>query len=380
MRVQIVDPAAQTPPFDRALSAALARGGAEVELVTSRFVHGEVPPPEGYTVAEPFYRRSSGLPSGSIGRRALGLAEHVPGMLRHRRGAAAADVVHYQWLTLPALDAALLPAAPVKVWTAHGFLRSAESSGPGGGALGPRRALERMDAVVALSEYGAGRLEAEAGVPRERIEVIPHGAFDYLAKLPRGPLPAELGGAEGPVILLFGLLRPYKGADVLLRAFAELEGAELWIVGRPLGVDMRELERLAGAARGRVRFVTRFLADAELPAIFERADLVALPYRDAEQSGVLYTALAFGMAIVASAVGGFPEVASVAGAGEGEETIRLVPPGDPQALAEALRTVLADEAERTRLAAAAARAAAGPYSWDAVAERTLALYRRLGSR
>jgi len=377
MRVQIVDPAAQTPPFDRALSAALARAGAEVELVTSRFVHGAVPPAEGYAVAETFYRRSSGLSSGSVRRRALGLAEHVPGMLRHRRDAGGADVVHYQWLTLAALDAALLPSAPAKVWTAHGFLRSAESSGPGG-ALGPRRALERMDAVVALSEYGAKRLEAEAGVPRERIEVIPHGAFDYLAKLPRGPLPAELEGAEGPVILLFGLIRPYKGADILLRAFAELEGAELWIVGRQLGVDFAELERLAGAARGRVRFVTRFVADTELPAIFERADLVALPYRDAEQSGVLYTALAFGKAIVASAVGGFPEVATVAN--DGEDTIRLVPSGDPAALAQALGDILADDAERARLAAAAARAAAGPYSWDAVAALTLALYRRLGSR
>jgi glycosyltransferase involved in cell wall biosynthesis len=378
MRVQIVDPSAQTPPFDRALAAALARAGADVELVTSSFVHGEVADPAGYRVSESFYPRSSRMASGSLGRRVLGLAEHVPSMLRARRNATAAHVVHYQWLTLPGVDAALLPKAPVKVWTTHGFLRASDSGGRSG-LRASLRALERMDAVVALSEYGAGSL-AEAGVPREKIEVIPHGAFDYLAELPERPLPAELEGADGPVILFFGLIRPYKGADVLLRAFGELgaENAELWIAGRPLGVDMAELRRLAAEVGGRVRFVDRFVSDSEVPALMRRADVVALPYRDAEQSGVLYTALAFGKAIVATSVGGFPEVAA---AGEGD-TIRLVPPGDHTALADALGVVLSQPSERARLEAAARAAASGPYSWGSIAARTLALYERLlgGSR
>ena len=231
-----------------------------------------------------------------------------------------------------------------------------------------------MDAVVALSEYGAARL-AEAGISRERIEVIPHGAFDYLTELPERPLPPELEGASGPVILLFGLIRPYKGADVLLRAFAEMdiENAEVWIAGRPLGVDMAELRRQAERVGGKVRFVDRFVSDSEVPALMRRADVVALPYRDAEQSGVLYTALAFGKAIVATSVGGFPEVAA---AGEGE-TITLVPPDNHLALAGALSIVLKEPAERARLEAAARAAASGPYSWDAIAAQTLALYERL---
>ena len=61
MRVQIVDPSAQTPPYDRALAAALARAGAEVELVTSHFVHGPMPPADGYELTESFYRRSCGF-------------------------------------------------------------------------------------------------------------------------------------------------------------------------------------------------------------------------------------------------------------------------------------------------------------------------------
>jgi glycosyltransferase involved in cell wall biosynthesis len=376
MRVQIIDPSAQTPPFDRALAAALARAGADVELVTSSFVHGEVAQPDGYRVAESFYPRSSGMASGSVARRALGLAEHVPGMLSARRRAGDADVVHYQWLTLPGIDAALLPKSPAKVWTAHGFLRGSDSGGPGG-LKASLRALERMDAVVALTEYGAGRL-ADAGVAREKIEVIPHGAFDYLTGLPERPLPPELQGASGPVILLFGLIRPYKGADVLLRAFAEMEAedAEVWIAGRPLGVDMEALRRQAQSVGRPVRIIDRFVSDSEVPALMRRADVVALPYREVEQSGVLYTALAFGKAIVGSSVGGFPEVAA---AGEGE-TLRLVPPGDHAALAEALDAVLREPTERARLEAAARAAAAGPYSWDTIAAQTISLYERLVGR
>jgi glycosyltransferase involved in cell wall biosynthesis len=86
---------------------------------------------------------------------------------------------------------------------------------------------------------------------------------------------------------------------------------------------------------------------------------------------VFYTALAFGKPLLLSAVGGFVEVA------EQHDAARLVPPGDPAALAEALSELLADSGARERLAAAARAAAAGPYSWDAVAERTLALYREL---
>ena len=89
MRVQIVDPPAYTPPYDRSLCAALARAGAEVELVTSRFAHGPVPPAEGYRVSESFYRRSAEASPQTRRRRALKLAEHLADMLRHRRDGGA---------------------------------------------------------------------------------------------------------------------------------------------------------------------------------------------------------------------------------------------------------------------------------------------------
>jgi glycosyltransferase involved in cell wall biosynthesis len=183
------------------------------------------------------------------------------------------------------------------------------------------------------------------------------------------PLPAELEAVEGPVILAFGLIRPYKGTDVLLDAFSRIERGELWIVGMPR-MPIDGLRRVADRARGRVRFVDQFIPDAEIPAFMRRADVVVLPYRNIEQSGVLYTALAFGRPLVLSSVGGFTEIGERGAA-------RLVPPEDPEALAEAITELIADRDTAAALAAGAEREASTVSSWDRIAEQTMALYRDL---
>jgi glycosyltransferase involved in cell wall biosynthesis len=368
MRVQVVDPSAYTPPYDHALCAALARAGVDVELVTSRFLYGPAPRAEGYEVTESFYRRTSRRGRDARGRMALKLLEHVPDMLRYRRHARGADLVHYQWLTVQPLDVRLLPPARPRVLTAHDVLPREPRPGQ---VAATRRLARKMDAVVVHSENGAQRLREEVGVDTERVRVIPHGTFDYLTRLPEEtPLPEELRDVEGPVVLYFGLMREYKGIDVLLDAFREVRGAELWVVGMPR-MPLEPLRERAARVPSTVRFVPRFVTDPEIPAFFRRADLVALPYRQIDQSGVLYTALAFGKPLVLSAVGGFTELAERHGAAV------AVPPGDAQALAAAVQGLLDDPGRRDELAAAAARAAAGPYSWDTAAERTVTLYREL---
>jgi glycosyltransferase involved in cell wall biosynthesis len=361
VRVQLVDPSAFTPPYDHALARALARAGADVELVTSRFAYGPVPAADGYAVREAFYRWAPGAP-GSRTRFAAKLAQHVPGMLAYRRYAQAADVVHFEWLTVQPLDVHLLPRRPL-VLTAHDVLPREPRPGQ---LKAQRRLYERVDAVIVHSEHGRARLQA-LGIEDGKLHVVPHGAFGHLTTQPdERPLPPELAAVEGPVVLCFGLIRPYKGIDVLLEAWRGIEDAELWIVGMP----RMDLAPLLAAAPPGVRFVPRFVGDAELPAFFRRADLVVLPYREIDQSGVLFTALAFGAPLLMTTVGGFPEV----GAGE------LVPPDDAAALHDALARLLADPDARERLAAASRAAAAGPYSWERAAEATLAVYRGLVSR
>ncbi|MHB8242619.1 MAG: glycosyltransferase family 4 protein [Solirubrobacteraceae bacterium] len=364
MRVQIVDPSAYTPPYDHALCAALAAQGVDVELYTSRFAHGSVAAPAGYVRKELFYRGAAHVGSPRA-RRVAKLVEHVPDMLRYRRAARWADVVHFQWLAVQHLDGHLLPDSHPLVITAHDVLPREPRAGQ---REAQRRLYGRFDAVVVHSRHGAERLADELGVDPQRVHVIPHGAFAHLADAGAGVDAPDLPQTDKPVVLCFGLMRPYKGIDLLLEAWRGIDDAELWIVGMP----RMDISALRAAAPPSVRFVARFVGEDELPSYFERADLVVLPYREIDQSGVLFTALAFGKPLLLSDVGGFPEVAATGAA-------RTFPAGDAPALHRALRELLDDPAARGQMAERARAAAAGELSWRTVAERTLKLYESLAS-
>ena len=361
MRVHVVDPSAYTPPYDHALCRALARAGADVELHTSRFAYGPVAVPEGYARRESFYGLAARIPAARA-RRLAKLAEHVPDMLRYRRAAAAADVVHFQWLTVQHLDGLLLPRRP-RLLTSHDILPREPRPGQ---RAAQRRLYERFDAIVVHSEHGRRRLTEELGIDPGRIHVIAHGVFEHLAAPQPGRDERPPFQTDKPVVLCFGLMRPYKGIDLLLEAWRGIEDAELWIAGMPR-MDIAPLRR---AAPPGVRFVARFIGDTELPAYFRRAQLVVLPYREIDQSGVLFTALAFAKPLLLSDVGGFVEVARTGAA-------RTFPAGDAGALHDALRGLLADPGELSEMSERARRAAGGAYSWDAIARSTIALYREL---
>jgi glycosyltransferase involved in cell wall biosynthesis len=370
MRVHVVDPSAYTPPYDHALCRALAAAGADVELYTSHFAYGPVAPADGYERRETFYRAAAHVP-GARARRAVKLAEHVPDMLRYRRAARAADVVHFQWLTVQHLDGHLLPAKrsgaarrPL-VLTAHDILPREPRPGQ---RKAQRRLYDRFDAIVVHSERGRVRLTGELGLDPARVHVIPHGAFEHLAAeraAAAHPEPPPFQ-TEKPVVLCFGLMRPYKGIDLLLEAWHGIEDAELWVVGAP----RMDIAALQAAAPPGVRFVPRFIGDTELPSYFRRADLVVLPYREIDQSGVLFTALAFGKPLLLSDVGGFPEIAAT-------DAARTFPAGNAAALRAALGELLGDPHALAEMARRAQIAAAGPYSWRSIGRQTLELYEAL---
>lgn len=385
VHVKLIDPSAFTPPYDRALAAALAAEGAEVELITSKFTYGPVPEPAGYEVSHDFYRRLSRRT-----RRLSKAAHHLPEMRRLRQKIDAAPgplITHYQWLTAPRFDRRLLSNRRPRVMTAHYILPPEPTSRQ---IKAAKKVFGEMDAVIAHSELGGRRLVEEVGLPQERVRVIPHGAFDYLTRLPsEKPLPKELRDPspvweevdepEAPVILFFGLLRPYKGLDVLLRAAEQLAAPtgetapELWIVGNPR-MDLTGLKEQASKLRLDVRWVTRFIEDPEIPAIMREADVLVLPYLDGEQSGVLYTGLAFGKAMVVSDIGGIGEVARE------HEAARVVPPGDALTLGRELAALTRGEgaaAAREELAAKSRAAAEGPFAWDGIARQTMNLYEEL---
>jgi glycosyltransferase involved in cell wall biosynthesis len=346
MRVVLTDPPAFTPTYDHELAAALARAGAEVELVTSHFRFGAAPAADGYDRRELFYPLSSRIFARSPLRLPLKVAEHPLGLaaLRARR----ADVVHAQWL-VPELDLRLFrPHAP-SVFTAHDILprRTARREDVW------RRLLDRFDRVVVHSDRGRETL-ATLGVD---ARVIPHPVF------PSDPDRRD----DGRTVLAFGVIRPYKGLGDAIAAVRSA-GARLLVAGDPL----EPMDRYRQAARGvEVEWRLGYLPQGDVDRALGDATVAIFPYRpELDQSGALLRALGAGVPAVAYDVGGIGDPVERFGAG------RVVPAGDAEALGAAVRELLDDPASLAA-ARAGARRAREELTWDASAQAHLDLYREI---
>jgi len=243
-------------------------------------------------------------------------------------------------------------------------------SGPGDlvaehAKLGPLRValfrlmFRRADVVLAVSAASAGALEDLYGLTG--VVVVPNPA-------PAAP-EAPLDGERPPVALyLGGFANPVKGGEQMLAALALPELADLDAVLAGPG-ELPEDGRALLAARPRIEW-RGWLEDAEREAALREAAIFVLPSTSEGLPMALLEAMAWGRAIVATAVGGVPEVLS------DDEDGLVVPPADPPALAAALARLAADAGLRARLAAAA-RERAHRLNAEEVTDRLEAIYRRL---
>jgi glycosyltransferase involved in cell wall biosynthesis len=349
MRVVVADPPAYTPPYDRSLCGALARAGAEVELVTSRFRFGAVAEPEGYEVREWFYPLSSRM-GGTRLRLALKAVEHPLGMARF--ALTKADVIHMQWLGAPELDRWLFRPRSPAVLTAHDII--------------PRRTLsktamwralfERFERVVVHSERGHGQL-VDFGLPAKKVRVIPHPVFR--SEVDRRD--------DGRTALCLGLIRPYKGTEDAVEAVLRVEDARLLVVGDP----RVPLDGLMQTAGDRAEWRLGYLPDAELRRALSEATVGLFPYRDEiDLSGALLQVLGAGVPAIVYDIGGLGELVDRFGAGS------VVPAGDDRAMSDALRRLLDDD-DALAAARRGAERARDELTWDASAAAHLELYREL---
>lgn len=228
-----------------------------------------------------------------------------------------------------------------------------------------RFALSAGSAFITHSEPDAQALaHLRPGAPVTRHPHPVYTAFLPDATLSADAAKVELGLLGKKVVLFFGFVRAYKGLDVLLRAFDGLEPAaayHLLLVGdfyQPKQVYAAGLEKLS--ARRQLTLVDRYVPNEEVGLFFTAADVLAAPYLSASQSGVVQVAYAFGKPVVASRVGGLPEVV-IPG-----ETGFLVPPGDPEALCAAIQECLRPEnAEKLQAGIAGMRQAC---SWEGLVD------------
>jgi glycosyltransferase involved in cell wall biosynthesis len=387
MSVVVVDAPCFTLSYDFSLCEALVKNQCKVMLARSAYSHATWCTSGSFELWEGFYPFAGKLSRIALPascKRLLKAAEHLIDMPRFisKMRLLKPDVIHFQWLPIPALDRIYLRQlqriAPL-VLTAHNttLYHGAASSRLQG--LGFNSVFKYFDAIIAHTEYSKNRITAKRWISPGAVAVIPHGVLDYYRSL--GHDTENRSAATSTTILFFGNIKPYKGLDILLRAFHALplstrKSSRLVIAGRP-HCDMRALRKLSQdlGIDSQVTWKLGFMEEPDVSDLFRSATVVALPYREIDQSGVLMTAIAFETPVVASRLEGFQETIKDGAHGY------LVPPGEVLSLATALDRILTnpDQAGRMRQALRALRN--GKLSWDHCAKETLKVYAKIiGSR
>jgi glycosyltransferase involved in cell wall biosynthesis len=308
----------------------------------------------------------------SFGRTAIKGVEHIVDMALFIRKIRAMepDVIHFQWLPIPALDMlylwALRRVAPLAL-TVHDTTPFRGASTSPIQYLGSESVYDMFDQLIVHTRISRDELVAR-GVPPSKISIIPHGILQY-------PSQASENETDNPrTILFFGTIKPYKNIETLLEAYAKLpaetcEKVELRIAGNPQ-MDVRPLRERATTLgiQSSVHWDFRFVPDAEVPRLFSDADLIVFPYDDIDQSGALLTALQYETPIVATDIAGFASVLT-----DGEHGY-LVPPNDSVALSDAMNRILSNPQLAAQMSESIGNLVESIPSWVEIARRTREVY------
>jgi len=294
------------------------------------------------------------------------------------RDAVAADLVHtHTWYVgfggmlvqaihdLP-LVVTLHSMEPLRPWKADQL-----GTGYAVSAWAERLAVERAERVIAVSAQMREDILVHFRLEPDRVVVIHNGVDAEAFRRTEQREALARHGVREPYVLFVGRISEQKGIFPLLEAARTLPD-DVSLVLCASSPDTPELAarlEAAVAGRSRVRWINAMLPVAEVVQLYSHASVFVCPSIYEPFGLINLEAMACGTPVVASRVGGIPEVV-VDG-----ETGWLVPPGDPTALAEALRVALADPARARRMGEAGRRRVEAHFSWDRIAERTLAVYR-----
>lgn len=205
------------------------------------------------------------------------------------------------------------------------------------------------------------------GIRKERCHFIPFGPLDIFRIFKNGQTVKQ----EPKTILFWGRISPYKGIEYLVKASKkakeEIPGLKVIVAGKPnYPLDTTELEE-----NSVFEFRNGFVENPELVKLLERSSLVVCPYNDATQSGVLMTAYAFDKPVLATAVGGIPEVV------EDGVTGKLIPPKNEEALANAMIELMRKPEELEAMSRNVKKMSTeGRLSWKKIASETLRVYQQ----
>lgn len=228
------------------------------------------------------------------------------------------------------------------------------------GALLTRTLLNQCDRVIALSETVRKDVQALDLKRKADVEMYPHPIYNQFGDpVPKTEARKQLNlPLEGPVVLFFGLVRAYKGLDVLLQAFFSVNPNIRLVVAGEWYEDHDRLKKLMADPRISDRIVCHnaYIPDSEVKYYFSAADVLVQPYRSATQSGVVQTALHFDLPSIVTEVGGLPEMIVP------NESGFVVPPENPERLATAINTFF--EGDTSTRMIQATKALKSESSWE----------------
>jgi glycosyltransferase involved in cell wall biosynthesis len=389
--VAILDPGNFSPQYTANLGSSLAACGVDVTLLTSRPQFGAMLEPAGYRVEICFFGPGSAagiLKSWTARHRRARMALKAlayPAGLRaaYRRLSSLPEpgILHYQWAHLPMLDIGFAAALRRRNWrvvaTAHDLLTSQSYWK----LLKPHysRFYRSIDAVIVHTERLAQDAQTEFGVPRSKLHVISRGDLGIL----KGPLLSRPEArkragisSQDPIILFFGMIKPNKGLEHLLRAMPQVllhhPEARLLIAGEPVE-SFDRYEQEIGHLGIRRAIITRlgYIRDEDVGSYFQSADLVVLPHTSISLSGVASVAFGYGCSIVGTSIGGLPDILD-----DGEVGF-LVEPGSSAALGEAINFAFSDMKRLAEIGSRGRQRFEARHNWTNTARQTLGLYQRL---
>jgi glycosyltransferase involved in cell wall biosynthesis len=250
------------------------------------------------------------------------------------------DVLVFQWWTATVLHTYLALAILGRMAGARIVVEFHETLDTGEARIGAVRAYVSLLAplfialssgFVVHSDHDRAELEQRYRLRGRPVRLIPHGPYEHYRDGADTPVLRD-APADAFNLLFFGIIRPFKGLEDLIRAFEAIPDDEadrywLTVVGETWeGWDLPAQMIAASPRRDRITFVNRYVRDDELDGFVRGADAVVLPYHRSSMSGPLNVAMAYGLPVVVTAVGGLVEAV------EAYEGAVLVPPHDPERL------------------------------------------------
>lgn len=376
----MLDPSGSSANSTHNLCNYLAEAGCDVQVHTAphwlRVIEGGARVE--YDLQITFYRgtqlrsyEASNFAARSLWR-AVRILQHVKAMSTICFRARNFDLVHTQILPLPVLDwlfIRMLSRSIPLVCTVHELVpHSAKMRGLARIAL--KSIYRRASTLFVFADFTRDRLIDQYGISAEKVVKVRHGNSEHMLEVSKA---ANGKPASDPVILFLGGIRKDKGLDVLIEAAGYLRDwtprFKVRVVGVP-GFNLLDLQKRISELdlSEMIDFQLGFIPENAFATILKNATVVALPYRQIEQSGIAIAACTFGKAIVATRCGGLEELITEA------ENGLLVPVDNPLALAQALATVLNNHTQRALWEKRSKAYAEGVLSWKPIAEKTIVGY------